>query len=136
MKKIFDILPGLALAFFIYLVADYASDLIGKDLLGYKKSPISTVLFSIVFGILIGNFVKLGETFSKGITFSVKFVLRLGIILLGIRLSLWDVFKFGSISIPLIIICIVVVIIVVRFLITKLKISPEMSYLIAIGTSI
>ena len=136
MKKIFDILPGFALAFFIYLVADYASDLIGKDLLGYKKSPISTVLFSIVFGILIGNFVKLGETFSKGITFSVKFVLRLGIILLGIRLSLWDVFKFGSISIPLIIICIVVVIIVVRFLITKLKISPEMSYLIAIGTSI
>ena len=136
MKKIFDILPGFALAFFIYLVADYASDLVGKDLLGYKKSPISTVLFSIVFGILIGNFVKLGETFSKGITFSVKFVLRLGIILLGIRLSLWDVFKFGSISIPLIIICIVVVIIVVRFLITKLKISPEMSYLIAIGTSI
>ena len=78
MKKIFDTLPGVALAFFIYLVADYTSDLVGKDILGYKKSPISTVLFSIVFGILIGNFVKLGETFSKGITFSVKFVLRLG----------------------------------------------------------
>ena len=74
MKKIFDILPGFALAFFIYLVADYASDLIGKDLLGYNKSPISTVLFSIIFGILIGNFVKLGEAFSLGITFSVKFV--------------------------------------------------------------
>ena len=81
-----------------------------------------------IFGILIGNFVKLGEAFSLGITFSVKFVLRLGIILLGIRLSLWDVFKFGSISIPLIIICIVVVIIVVRFLITKLKCSKFIDF--------
>ena len=72
MKKTFDILPGVALAFFIYLVADYSSDLVGTDLLGYKKSPISTVLFSIIFGILIGNFVKLGEAFSLGITFSVK----------------------------------------------------------------
>ena len=93
MTKHLNILPGIALAFLIYVVADFASDFVGKDLLGYKKSPISTVLFSIVFGILIGNFVKLGETFSKGTAFCVKFVLRLGIILLGIRLSFWDVFK-------------------------------------------
>ena len=76
MNKTLSIFPGFALAFLIYVVAYFSSDYVGKDLLGYAKSPISTVLFSIVIGMLIGNLIKLSNAFSPGITFSLKFILH------------------------------------------------------------
>ena len=136
MQKIKNLLPGLILAALIYFVADFLSTFIGRDLLSYSKSPISTVLFSVLIGIMISNFIKIPVTFEGGINFSVRYILRLGIILLGIRISLSDVVEFGSISIPLVILCIATVIIAVRLLKKVLSVSTKMSYLIAIGTSI
>jgi uncharacterized integral membrane protein (TIGR00698 family) len=71
-----------------------------------------------------------------GLDFTQQYILKLGIIFLGIRLSFADFIKFGSIAIPLIIICIVGVLILVKLLIKKVPISSKMSYLIAIGTSV
>ena len=136
MYRIYALLPGILLSTLIYLLADLLSNFVGKEILFYEKSPISTVLFAILIGIVVGNFIKIGEIFTKGINFSLKFILRLGIILLGIRIGLTEVFTYGSVSIPLIIICIITVLLAVRFSIKYLKISTEMSYLIAIGTSI
>jgi uncharacterized integral membrane protein (TIGR00698 family) len=71
-----------------------------------------------------------------GLDFTQQYILKLGIIFLGIRLSFEELIKFGSIAIPLIIICIVGVLILVKLLIKKVPISSKMSYLIAIGTSV
>ena len=71
-----------------------------------------------------------------GLDFTQQYILKLGIIFLGIRLSFSDFIKFGSIAIPLIIICILGVLILVKLLIKKVPISSKMSYLIAIGTSV
>jgi len=136
LPRIYALLPGILLSTLIYLLADLLSNFVGKEILFYEKSPISTVLFAILIGIVVGNFIKIGEIFTKGINFSLKFILRLGIILLGIRIGLTEVFTYGSVSIPLIIICIITVLLAVRFTVKYLKISTEMSYLIAIGTSI
>ncbi|NJL94887.1 MAG: putative sulfate exporter family transporter, partial [Anaerolineae bacterium] len=57
-------------------------------------------------GLVIGNVVRLPARLQPGIRFSLKTVLRLGIILLGIRLSLGDVLRLGAIGIPLIVFCI------------------------------
>ena len=136
MPRFYAVFPGILLSTLIYLLADFSSDFVGKEVLSYDKSPISTVLFAIIIGIVVSNFIKIGEVFSTGINFSLKFILRLGIILLGIRIGLTEVFIYGSVSIPLIIICIITALLAVRFTIKYLKISSEMSYLIAIGTSI
>ena len=71
-----------------------------------------------------------------GLDFTQQYILKLGIIFLGIRLSFEELIKFGSIAIPLIIFCIVGVLILVKLLIKKVPISSKMSYLIAIGTSV
>jgi uncharacterized integral membrane protein (TIGR00698 family) len=71
-----------------------------------------------------------------GLDFTQQYILKLGIIFLGIRLSFEELLKFGSIAIPLIIICIVGVLILIKLLIKKVPISSKMSYLIAIGTSV
>jgi uncharacterized integral membrane protein (TIGR00698 family) len=71
-----------------------------------------------------------------GLDFTQKYILKLGIIFLGIRLSFGEFLKFGSIAIPLIIVCILSVLILIKLLIKKVPISSKMSYLIAIGTSV
>ncbi len=71
-----------------------------------------------------------------GLDFTQQYILKLGIIFLGIRLSFEEFLKFGSIAIPLIIVCIVGVLILIKLLIKKVPISSKMSYLIAIGTSV
>ena len=71
-----------------------------------------------------------------GLDFTQKYILKLGIIFLGIRLSFADFIKFGTIAIPLIIFCILGVLILIKLLIKKVPISSKMSYLIAIGTSV
>jgi uncharacterized integral membrane protein (TIGR00698 family) len=71
-----------------------------------------------------------------GLDFTQKYILKLGIIFLGIRLSFGEFLKFGTIAIPLIIVCILSVLILIKLLIKKVPISSKMSYLIAIGTSV
>ncbi|MBN43358.1 MAG: putative sulfate exporter family transporter [Alphaproteobacteria bacterium] len=136
MKRFSVIFPGLLLATIIFIISDFLSQYIGKNILGYPKSPISTVMFSIILGILIGNLFNIPSIFSAGLSFSLKFILRLGIVLLGIRLSFSDVALYGATSAALIVICIISVILIIYVMVHYFKISASMSYLIAIGTSI
>ena len=135
MSRLNTLLPGILLATVIFLIADILSNYIGKQIFFYDRSPISTVLLAILIGITVGNFIKIGEIFSKGINFSLKFILRLGIILLGIRISISDILIYGSVSIPLIVICIITVLLSVRFTIKYLNITSEMSYFCLLYTS-
>jgi len=58
--------------------------------LGFK-GLISYILMVIVVGILIRNVFGIPAIFNPGINFCLKKLLRLGIILMGIRLSIFAV---------------------------------------------
>jgi len=130
------ILPGVILALVFCLFSQGINNLLAIEIFGTPKSPISTVLIAILLGILMGNAFTPRPGMMIGLDFTQQYILKLGIIFLGIRLSFADFIKFGSIAIPLIIICIVGVLILVKLLIKKVPISSKMSYLIAIGTSV
>ena len=135
-KKYLVILPGIALAFILYSLSQGFNNIIGIELLGYDKSPISTAMIAILMGIVLGNIFQMREGFLLGINFTQKYILKLGIICLGIQLKPFEFLKFGSVAIPLIIVCIISVLIVIKLLIKKLKISTRMSYLISIGSTV
>ena len=135
-KKYLVILPGIVLAFVLYSLSQGFNNIIGIELLGYNKSPISTAMIAILMGIVLGNIFQMRESFSLGINFTQKYILKLGIICLGIQLKPFEFLKFGSIAIPLIIVCIISVLIVIKLLIKKLKISTRMAYLISIGSTV
>ena len=109
---------------------------IGIELLGYTKSPISTAMIAILLGIFFGNVFKIRDSFQKGLDFTREYLLKLGIICLGIQLKPFEFLDFGKIAIPLIIICIICVLIVIKLLIKKLKIPTRMAYLISIGSTV
>ena len=93
-------------------------------------------MIAIILGLILGNIFKIREGFLIGLDFTQKYILKLGIICLGIQLKPFEFIKFGSFAIPLIIICIISVLIVIKLLIQKLRISRGMSYLIAIGSTV
>jgi uncharacterized integral membrane protein (TIGR00698 family) len=135
-QKIIIILPGVILALVFCLFSQGINNVIGIELFGTTKSPISTVMIAILLGIIMGNAFTPRPGMMIGLDFTQKYILKLGIVLLGIRLSFEEFLKFGTVAIPLIIICILSVLIIVKLLIKKVPISSKMSYLIAIGTSV
>jgi uncharacterized integral membrane protein (TIGR00698 family) len=93
-------------------------------------------MIAILIGIFFGNIFKVRESISLGLDFTQKYILKLGIICLGIQLKPFEFLEFGKIAIPLIIICIVSVLIVVKLVVKIIKIPRHMSYLISIGSTV
>ena len=135
-KKYLVFIPGIILAFVLYTLSEGLNNIIGIELLGYEKSPISTAMIAILIGIFFGNIFQVRSSFQKGLDFTREYILKFGIICLGIQLKPFEFLEFGKIAIPLIIICIISVLIVIKLLIKKLKIPTRMAYLISIGSTV
>jgi uncharacterized integral membrane protein (TIGR00698 family) len=135
-------IPGLLICFAVMLAGIYGADLIGLLLLAAgilpegSASPVSGIFVAILIGIIIRNTIGLPDMFSRGISFAVKYALRAGIILLGLRLSLTEALKLGAWGLPLIVACISVGLFVTLFFTSKLNQSNRLGTLIATGTGI
>ena len=131
-----SILIGIIICTITALLSIEISDFIGSTLLNLDKSPISPIIVSIIIGSIIGNTIKKIDNYDEGFSFCIKYLLKLGIIFLGIRLSMSDILLYGSKGLFVIIPCIIISILTVKTLRNYLNISTNMSLLIAVGTSI
>lgn len=137
------ILPGFLLSVAIMLVAIPLTNMLGAWVLSLqgidptgKSSPISAVLTAIVIGILLRNLLPLPKAIEDGIKFSTTKILRLGIILVGIKLSLMDVFKLGAWGIPVVATAIFGGLWFVSWFNKRLNLPERLGTLIAAGTGI
>ena len=127
---------GLFICIITALLSIQLSNYIGIKLLNLEKSPISPIIIAIILGLLISNSVKNIHNYSEGFAFSIKYLLKLGIIFLGIRLSISDILLYGSQGLLVIIPCIAISIFIVSNLRKYFQVSDNLSLLIAVGTSI
>ena len=130
------LIPGILLSSLIAFTGIFLSDFIGIEILNFEKSPISSIMLSIILGICVANTISFGSSFSSGIDFCCKYILRLGIIFLGIRIGLSDIFDIGLTGLPVVILCISLTLIIVHMMSKLLNVSAKLSTLIAVGTSI
>lgn len=128
--------PGLVITGGLAWLSIWLSDYVGMSLMGFRKSPISAVMVAIIAGMLVGNVIRLPDAFRPGLTFAIKKVLRLGIILLGIRLSLLDVLRVGVLGVPVVVLCIAGALLLTTRLNNWLRLPERVGTLIAVGTSI
>ena len=129
-------LKGIIICAITTLFSIEISNFIGIKLLNLEKSPISPIIIAIILGSLLSNYVKTLDNYNKGFNFSIKYLLKLGIIFLGIRLSISDILLYGSQGLLVIVPCIVISIIIVKNLRDYFQVSNNLSLLIAVGTSI
>src|SRR5699024_8114460 len=140
--KVMKVLPGLVLCFVIMMLGIYGAELIGlmmkqmNLIAADSKTPVSGIFVAIIIGMLVRNIFGMKEVFTFGMSFSVKKLLRLGIILLGLRLSLVEALKLGALEIPLIIACIASGFFLTIYLTKKMQQSTRLGMLIASGTGI
>ena len=127
---------GIALAVFVSVIAGYAATWFGESVLGFAKSPVSAIMMAIVLGMIAANTIKLPEAWQPGLRFCMSAVLRLGIMLLGIRLSLAGAGQFTLVALPFVIAAIAAGLLTVGLLGRYMGLSRQLSGLIAIGTSI
>ncbi len=134
--KVPQLLPGLLATGLLAWLSIWLSKYIGVTLMDFEKTPISAVMMAILLGLIINNVVPLPALLRPGFKFAMKKVLRLGIILLGIRLSIFDVFKLGALGVPIVLLCICAALFFTTRLTKWLNLPKCLGTLIAVGTSI
>ncbi|NRB71587.1 MAG: putative sulfate exporter family transporter, partial [Xanthomonadales bacterium] len=128
--------PGVLLALLLALLGHALADWLGKDLMDMPKSPISPIMMAILLGMLLRNTLGLPAWADAGVRFSLVRLLRLGIVLLGIRLGLGQAGTIGLQALPVIIGCVAAALVLVTWLSKRLGLSARLGTLIATGTGI
>ena len=141
MKTRLALLPGIAAAAAVMTAGFWLADVIGRAILAAQGlsgggSPISGVPVAIVLGLLLRNTVPLPAALTSGLKFCVTTVLRLGIVLVGIRLSAFDVARLGLAGLPVVLAAVVSGIVFVTWFNRRLGLPPRLGTLVAAGTSI
>ena len=125
--------PGLHLVVGVALVSRYLHGLFSGTLLG---DAVSEILIAILLGLYIRALFGGSPKLAPGIAFSMKAVLRFGIILLGLRLSIQDIGATGWRGLGLILICLAVALSASYLAKRLFHISPRLAALIGVGTAI
>jgi uncharacterized integral membrane protein (TIGR00698 family) len=132
--------PGVLAAFVVMLAGFWLADQIGHAILAAQgltgSSPVSGVPVAIVLGLVLRNTLPLPAALTPGLKFATTTILRAGIVLVGIRLSLFDVVKLGIAGLPVVLAAIGTGLVFVTWFNKKLGLPPRLGTLIAAGTSI
>ena len=133
-------LPGVVAAVAVMFAGFWLADQIGHAILASQgltgSSPVSGVPVAIVLGLLLRNLLPLPDSLGPGLKFATTTVLRLGIVLVGIRLSVFDVLKLGLAGLPVVLAAIATGMVFVTWFNRKLGLPPRLGTLVAAGTSI
>ncbi|PFG06613.1 putative sulfate exporter family transporter [Bacillus sp. es.034] len=126
-----SILPREAWGLFIILLIS----LLSRGL-GILFPLIGSLLFAILIGAILQNTIKLPKAFDPGIQFTLKVLLKVAIVFLGVGLSLYDILHISQRALWVIFFSVIIGISVTYVVGKWLRIDKRLSLLIGIGTSI
>lgn len=130
------LLPGVGIAVALAWLGGLASDALGRSLFGADRSPVSPILVAIALGLAIRNGVGLPAVYEPGLRLCLRRVLRVGVALLGLRMSLEGVGAIGVQALPIAAGCIAAALLVVRAAVRVVGVPPRLGTLVAVGTAI
>ena len=118
--------PGLAVVGLLAVVAFTVAE----------RVDLSPLVVGIALGALIANVVTLPDTLTPGIAFAARSLLRLGIVVLGLRLSLGDLAGLGADGLVVVAMVVTVTFFGTQWLARRLGVDPQLGLLVATGYSI
>jgi uncharacterized integral membrane protein (TIGR00698 family) len=127
--QVFAIGPGLAIAAVIAVIAGILSGLV--------PSSIPPVTIAIAVGIVVGQVVaSRTTTLAPGLTFTSQRILRLGIVLLGARLSFEQIARIGIPATVVVIVTMAAALTLVLVLARLATVEPQLAVLLAVGAAV
>lgn len=97
---------------------------------------LSPMLVAVLLGVLVGNLLRLPETTAPGIAFTARTLLRAGIVLLGLQLTIAEILALGPGMIAVVIAVVVIGIFSTLWIGRRLGVGQNQRLLIACGFSI
>lgn len=136
-----EIAPGFAASLLVSAAGSGAADIIGATLTAAQGlhdavSPVSGVPCAILIGIGINNCLNVPATLKPGLSFSSTTVLRTGIVLVGMKLSLLDLVHVGAVGIPVVAASMSAGFIFIPWAAERAGLSRKLGSLLAAGTSV
>lgn len=137
LNALLRLIPGVVLLGAI----GYLGKVIEQSINGYTKAHhitfpnIEYVLWAILIGLVVSNTVGVPRVFQPGVA-TYEFWLKAGIVFLGVRFVLGDVMKLGGFSLGLVGVELTIAILVMTLLGRVFKLSPKLTSLLAVGSSI
>jgi uncharacterized integral membrane protein (TIGR00698 family) len=141
--SVWKAIPGLVLAGAVMVGAGALARWLGTGLLRLqgidpagRPSPVSGISVAILLGLAVANTAGTAAVFRPGLVIAVRWVLRLGIILVGVKLSFFDVVKLGAWGVPVVATIIVTALLTATWLARALGLSDRLGILAAASTAI
>ncbi len=128
-RGVTPLLPGLARTLGLAVIATALTRIIGVQ-------SLSPLVLAMVLGILVRNTIGAGAASAPGITFSLRRVLRLAIVLLGFQLTVMQLVQVGGSGLLVITLSLVGTFLFTKVMARLLGVERDLGELIAAGTSI
>jgi len=101
-----------------------------------RVDSLSPHVVAVVLGVVVANVFTLPPAVARGLKFAGRHVLRAGVVVLGLRLSLGDIRALGAGPFLAVVVVVVVSFFGIRRLARLLGLSPSLGLLVATGYSI
>jgi uncharacterized integral membrane protein (TIGR00698 family) len=142
-RNAYQLLPGVGLAAGVMVAANWLGGVLGASVLRLqgidptgKASPISGIMVAIVLGMIVANTAGVKKAFTPGLEFCMRKALRIGIILVGLRLSFLDVINLGAWGIPVVLTVILSALLLTAWFAKRMGVSDRLGTLAAASTAI
>lgn len=131
-----SVVPSVLLSIVLAVVAQVISKQFVVSASGRAVPAISPVLIGMVLGLTWRQFVGLAPDSDRGVRWVVENVLRAGIALVGLRLTLHGLAIVSVVAVPVVVSCVAVALLMTRLVGRALGVSSSLRQLIAVGTAV
>ncbi|MBS0365455.1 MAG: putative sulfate exporter family transporter [Proteobacteria bacterium] len=129
-------LPGLLAAIALALVARAISQALAAGAAGLPKFPLSPVMCAVVLGMLWRNTLGVPAWATSGLRWAMHQLLRSGIALVGLRLTLAGAGAIALTALPVALTCLTVALTAGLVLARVLAVPRRLGILLAVGTAV
>jgi uncharacterized integral membrane protein (TIGR00698 family) len=130
MKKTLELIPGILFVLGISFLSIFTNDLLKQYI------NLEALTIAIIIGIVYNNTLGTQNLFNPGVKFSLKKLLKVGIVLLGFKLDFGSLMTLGPRILTMILVYVPLTLFLSYLLGKKLKVNEKLSTLIGVGSCI
>lgn len=130
MESIKKFVPGILFVLIISYVAMFLNDFLKAYI------NLESLTIAIIIGIIYNNIVGTQKGFAPGVKFSLKKLLKVGIVLLGFKLNIYAILKLGPQILTMVLIYVPVALALAILLGRMFKANEKLATLIGVGSCI
>jgi uncharacterized integral membrane protein (TIGR00698 family) len=130
------VIPGVLVAILLAVLARSMSDSIAQGAVGLPKIPLSPVLCAVLIGMLWRNTLGIPAWSTDGLNWAMHRLLRTGIALVGLRLTLAGASAIALTALPVALGCLATALVAGIGISRVLRVPRRLGLLLAIGTAV